>query len=87
MTIEATLYGIIDKHGKKISFASHPTTRAELLIHTSVIIQPKVLAVPWDFKAKSRLLFTIYYFFSIYINIINNIFMKFYYIAVGMILY
>lgn len=55
MTIEATLYGIIDKHGKKISFASHPTTRAELSIHTSVIVQPKVLAVPWDFKAKSRL--------------------------------
>ncbi|XP_015435256.1 PREDICTED: nuclear pore membrane glycoprotein 210 [Dufourea novaeangliae] len=54
MTIEATLYGIIDKHGKKISLLSHPTTRAELLIHTPVTIQPKVLAVPWDFKAKSR---------------------------------
>ncbi|XP_031847094.2 nucleoporin 210 [Nomia melanderi] len=54
MTIEATLYGIIDKHGKKIPLASHPTTRAELLIHTPVTVQPKVLAVPWDFKAKSR---------------------------------
>ncbi|KOX79473.1 hypothetical protein WN51_02738 [Melipona quadrifasciata] len=54
MTVEATLYGIIDKHGKKVSLASHPTTRAELLIHTPVTIQPKVLAVPWDFKAKSR---------------------------------
>lgn len=77
MTIEATLYGIIDKHGKKISFASHPTTRAELSIHTSVIVQPKVLAVPWDFKAKSRLLFIIYYF----LFIINNIFIKFYFIT------
>ncbi|XP_076658304.1 nucleoporin 210 [Halictus rubicundus] len=54
MTVEATLYGIIDKHGKKISLASHPTARAELLIHTPVTIQPKILAVPWDFKAKSR---------------------------------
>ncbi|XP_076635899.1 nucleoporin 210 [Colletes latitarsis] len=54
MTIEATLYGIIDKYGKKIPVASRPTTRAELLIHTPVTIQPKVLAVPWDFKAKSR---------------------------------
>ncbi|XP_078048616.1 nucleoporin 210 isoform X1 [Augochlora pura] len=54
MTIEATLYGIIDKHGKKISLAAHPTTRAELLIHTPVTIQPKILAVPWDFKVKSR---------------------------------
>ncbi|XP_076279834.1 nucleoporin 210 [Lasioglossum baleicum] len=54
MTVEATLYGIIDKHGKKISLASHPTARAELLIHTPVAIQPKILAVPWDFKAKSR---------------------------------
>lgn len=55
MTVEATLYGIIDKHGKKVSLASHPTTKAELLIHTPVTIQPKILAVPWDFKAKSRL--------------------------------
>lgn len=54
MTVEATLYGIIDKHGKKVSFASRPSTRTELLIHTPVTIQPKVLAVPWDFKAKSR---------------------------------
>ncbi|XP_053988309.1 nuclear pore membrane glycoprotein 210 [Hylaeus volcanicus] len=54
MTIEATLYGIIDKHGKKIPVVSRPATRAELLIHTPVTIQPKVLAVPWDFKAKSR---------------------------------
>ncbi|OAD53088.1 hypothetical protein WN48_10834 [Eufriesea mexicana] len=54
MTIEATLYGIIDKHGKKVSLTSHPTTKAELLIHTPVTIQPKVLAIPWDFKAKSR---------------------------------
>lgn len=57
MTVEATLYGIIDKHGKKVSLASRPTTRAELLIHTPVTIQPKILAVPWDFKAKSRLVF------------------------------
>ncbi|XP_076668038.1 nucleoporin 210 [Andrena cerasifolii] len=54
MTIEAVLYGIIDKHGKKIPLTSRPSTRAELLIHTPVAIQPKVLAVPWDFKAKSR---------------------------------
>ncbi|CAK9831046.1 Nuclear pore membrane glycoprotein 210 [Anthophora retusa] len=54
MTVEATLHGIIDKHGKKIPLASRPSTRAELLIHTPVTVQPKVLAVPWDFKAKSR---------------------------------
>lgn len=56
MTIEATLYGIIDKHGKKIPVTSRPNTRAELLIHTPVTIQPTVLAIPWDFKAKSRLI-------------------------------
>ncbi|XP_017888230.1 nuclear pore membrane glycoprotein 210 [Ceratina calcarata] len=54
MTVEATLYGIINKYGKKVSLVTRPTTRAEFLIHTPVIIQPKVLAVPWDFKAKSR---------------------------------
>ncbi|XP_003400496.3 nuclear pore membrane glycoprotein 210 [Bombus terrestris] len=54
MTVEATLNGIIDKHGRKVLIASRPTTRAELLIHTPVTIQPKVLAVPWDPKAKSR---------------------------------
>ncbi|CAL7946385.1 unnamed protein product [Xylocopa violacea] len=54
MTISATLHGIIDKYGKKVPLTSRLTTKTELLIHTPVTIQPKVLAVPWDFKAKSR---------------------------------
>lgn len=85
MTVEATLYGIIDKHGKKVSLASHPTTKAELLIHTPVTIQPKVLALPWDFKAKSRL-FTLGLLFTLFFLAIV-FFIKFYFIFIDTILY
>ncbi|XP_018310239.1 nuclear pore membrane glycoprotein 210 [Mycetomoellerius zeteki] len=53
-TVEATLRGIIDEHGKRIAFEPQLSTRAELTIHTSVKVQPRVLAVPWDIVNKSR---------------------------------
>lgn len=52
--VEATLRGIIDKRGKRIAFDPQPSTRAEFTIHTPVVIQPRVLAVPWDIVNKSR---------------------------------
>lgn len=54
MIVEATLRGIIDKRGKKIAFVMQPSTTAELLIHTPVKVQPRVLAIPWDVANKSR---------------------------------
>lgn len=54
MTVEAILHGIIDKRGKKIVFASQPSIRSELSIHTPVKIQPQLLVIPWDVKSKSR---------------------------------
>ncbi|XP_072752648.1 nuclear pore membrane glycoprotein 210 [Anoplolepis gracilipes] len=52
--VEATLRGIIDKRGKRIVFDPQPSTTAELTIHTPVVVQPRVLAVPWDVVNKSR---------------------------------
>lgn len=52
--VEATLRGIIDKRGKKISFVPQLSTKAELTIHTPVKVQPRVLTVPWDVVNKSR---------------------------------
>ncbi|XP_050451905.1 nuclear pore membrane glycoprotein 210 [Cataglyphis hispanica] len=52
--VEATLRGIIDKRGKRITFDPRPSTRAEFTIHTPVVIQPRILAIPWDLVNKSR---------------------------------
>ncbi|KAL2717574.1 nuclear pore membrane glycoprotein 210 [Vespula squamosa] len=54
MLVQASLYGITDKHGKKIVLPSPLSTEAELVIHTPVTVRPHVLAVPWDSKSKSR---------------------------------
>ncbi|XP_047371272.1 nuclear pore membrane glycoprotein 210 isoform X1 [Vespa velutina] len=54
MLVQASLYGITDKYGKKIALPSPLSTEAELVIHTPVTIRPHVLAVPWDSKSKSR---------------------------------
>ncbi|KAK2582107.1 hypothetical protein KPH14_004479 [Odynerus spinipes] len=54
MLVQASLYGIIDKYGKKITLPSPLSTEAELVIHTPVTVRPRVLAVPWDSKSKSR---------------------------------
>ena len=53
-TVEATLRGIINEHGKRIAFEPQLSTRAELTIHTPVKVQPRILAVPWDIVNKSR---------------------------------
>lgn len=54
MTVEAMLRGIIDKRGKKIALETQPSTSVELLIHTPVKVQPRILAIPWDVANKSR---------------------------------
>ncbi|XP_014480293.1 PREDICTED: nuclear pore membrane glycoprotein 210 isoform X2 [Dinoponera quadriceps] len=54
MTVEATLRGIIDEHGEKITSMPQLYTTAELLIHEPVKIQPRVLAIPWDVANRSR---------------------------------
>lgn len=51
---EACLHGVINKQGKRIPLASPLVTKAELVIHTPVVVSPRVLAVPWDPKSKSR---------------------------------
>ncbi|TGZ53948.1 nuclear pore membrane glycoprotein 210 [Temnothorax longispinosus] len=52
--VEATLRGIIDERGKRITFEPQLSTRVELTTHTPVKVQPRVLAVPWDVVNKSR---------------------------------
>ncbi|KAL0127413.1 hypothetical protein PUN28_005602 [Cardiocondyla obscurior] len=52
--VEATLRGIIDEHGERITFEPQPSTTADLTIHTPVKVQPRVLAIPWDIVNKSR---------------------------------
>ncbi|XP_012277520.1 nuclear pore membrane glycoprotein 210 [Orussus abietinus] len=52
--VEATLYGVIDKQGRRINISPHLTARAEFIIHHPVVVHPHVLAVPWDVKSKSQ---------------------------------
>lgn len=54
MTVEATLRGIIDEYGRKITSMPQLFTTAELLIHEPVKVQPRVLAIPWDVANRSR---------------------------------
>lgn len=54
MTVEATLRGIIDERGRKITSVRQLFTTAELLIHEPVKVQPRVLAIPWDAANRSR---------------------------------
>lgn len=51
--VEATLLGVINKNGQKISISAL-SAKAELVIHSAVTIQPKMLALPWDPKVKTR---------------------------------
>ncbi|EFN86735.1 Nuclear pore membrane glycoprotein 210 [Harpegnathos saltator] len=54
MTVEATLRGIIDERGRRITSMPQLFTTAELLIHEPVKVHPRVLAIPWDAANKSR---------------------------------
>ncbi|XP_066600784.1 nuclear pore membrane glycoprotein 210 [Prorops nasuta] len=54
MIVEAAFYGIIDKYGKKVPTSPILTTKAEFSIHTKINIHPKILAIPWHIKSKSR---------------------------------
>ncbi|XP_058809329.1 nuclear pore membrane glycoprotein 210 isoform X2 [Phymastichus coffea] len=53
-TVEATLHGVINKKGKKIPIVPELYTRAEFVIHSPVSVSPKILALPWDPKVKTR---------------------------------
>lgn len=53
-TVEATLHGVINKKGKKIPIHPELTAKAELIIHSAVTISPRILALPWDPKVKTR---------------------------------
>lgn len=52
--VEARLHGVIDRMGKHILLETPLVARAELIIHTPVVVSPQILAVPWDPKSKSR---------------------------------
>ncbi|KAI4492422.1 hypothetical protein M0804_002213 [Polistes exclamans] len=54
MLVKATLYGIMDKNGKEILLTSPLSAEVELVIHTLVTVRPRVLAVLWDSRSKSR---------------------------------
>ncbi|XP_015601046.1 nuclear pore membrane glycoprotein 210 [Cephus cinctus] len=54
-TVEATLHGVINKYGKRVTLLSKLSTRAELTIHSPVTVHPKILAMPWDPRGKSRI--------------------------------
>ncbi|XP_043283019.1 nuclear pore membrane glycoprotein 210 [Venturia canescens] len=51
---EARLLGVINKEGKKIPLVPQLSAKAELVIHTPVTISPRILAVPWDPRSKTR---------------------------------
>ncbi|KAK0090394.1 hypothetical protein PV325_000676 [Microctonus aethiopoides] len=53
-SVEARLHGVIDRMGKHILLETPLVARAELVIHTPVVVSPQILAVPWDPKSKSR---------------------------------
>lgn len=53
-TVEATLHGVINKKGKKIPVFPELYARAEFVIHSPVTVSPKILALPWDPKVKTR---------------------------------
>ncbi|XP_046623224.1 nuclear pore membrane glycoprotein 210 [Neodiprion virginianus] len=52
--VEASLIAIISSQGKRMNLMPRLTTRAELSIHSQVIVVPKALAVPWDPRSKVR---------------------------------
>ncbi|XP_063995333.1 nuclear pore membrane glycoprotein 210 [Diachasmimorpha longicaudata] len=53
-TVEGKLHGVINKRGKKIALPTPLTAKAELVIHTPVVVTPQVLAVPWEPQSKTR---------------------------------
>ncbi|KAJ8670864.1 hypothetical protein QAD02_002123 [Eretmocerus hayati] len=53
-TVEATLHGVANKKGKKIPVMTELTDRVELVIHSAVSIFPRLLALPWYPKVKTR---------------------------------
>ncbi|KAI4499131.1 hypothetical protein M0802_005714 [Mischocyttarus mexicanus] len=54
MLVRATLHGITDKNGKNIFLPTLLSTKEELVIYTLVTVRPRILAVPWDSRSKSR---------------------------------
>lgn len=52
--VKATLHGVIDQSGRKIAQTPELTTRAELTIHSPVVVNPQTLALPWDPQSKTK---------------------------------
>ena len=52
--VEATLHGVINNKGKRIPIHPELTAKAEFVVHSPVTIHPRVLALPWDPKVKTR---------------------------------
>lgn len=52
--VEATLRGIIDKRGSRIAFEPQLSTKAEVTIRTPVIVQPRVITMPWETVNKAK---------------------------------
>ncbi|XP_029168707.1 nuclear pore membrane glycoprotein 210 [Nylanderia fulva] len=52
--VEATLRGIIDKRGSRIALEPQLSTKAEVMIHTHVVVQPSVLTIPWEAINKAK---------------------------------
>ncbi|XP_015122666.1 nuclear pore membrane glycoprotein 210 [Diachasma alloeum] len=53
-TVEGELHGVINKRGKRIALPTPLTAKAELVIHTPVVVSPQILAVPWEPQSKAR---------------------------------
>lgn len=53
-TVHATLHGLTDKNGRKIKIDPALTAKADLVIHTPVVVHPHIMAVPWDTNNKVR---------------------------------
>ncbi|XP_012259706.2 nuclear pore membrane glycoprotein 210 [Athalia rosae] len=52
--VEAKLLAIINNKGKRIDLTPRLSATAELAIHSPVIVSPKILAIPWDPRSKSK---------------------------------
>lgn len=52
--IKAHLHGIKNKYGKNILLKNSLHTESEFIIHSPIIVKPKILTVPWDPNNKSR---------------------------------
>ncbi|XP_011500196.1 PREDICTED: nuclear pore membrane glycoprotein 210 [Ceratosolen solmsi marchali] len=52
--VEATLHGVINQKGERIPIYPKLTSNTELTIQSAVTIHPRMLALPWDPKVKTR---------------------------------